>query len=704
MKRDLLPIRLILHPLSVIFSWRRFLGRGGFLLVVDVALLIFLVLQVLFFWGRSQEDAYISYRYAWNFVNGHGLVYNAGEHVEGISNLLWTLSLAGLYLLGLPFPAAALCMSLAYCVLTFALLRWVCRHTFQERRCLSRIPLLFFVCMTAVPASCGNGLEGSGWGFALCLALAGATLYRGMLLTVSGVLLLLHRPEGIVLAGAVGCWYLYTCVRGKMAWRGFAVFAGLTAATAVLLFVFRLAYYGDWVPNSIRAKAMPCSLALLGDGAEYLRSYFAYAGWPALILALCAVVHPRRRDLFALLGVLLCFNFFLVVRNGGDWMTDFRLLTPYVPLLGFLVALGIEAIAMRRRIIGQVLVLAGLALAFRTVEVDLFPKNPVLAIAHCLWMLPQDPAKLSYCFIANTEPVTVKDVVTPDDKVVLEAGGVLGYLLNGINVIEVNGLTDREIATRKNPYAYQIPAIGTINWVETFKKDPAYLILFWPLHLNNIASIPGTSENLDHFLLVQAGPPDPLDMPKGEVLLIRDDQPALSRFLLDYGSFAPARDYVDLENSKAFRWVTPWDSIPWRRWDGASFPCAWRKWGKQDRLSCSLEIPMGKSRFAKPLPGAAPLVLFFGVDADAAPRAKMTLSLQRVGGNNVTLGELDIGPADPNCFRMWSLTTSNAQGDPSSYLCVNFDAATQGRVLVAAYRWCKAPLPVLPGVYTSTLR
>src|SRR3989442_1133365 len=41
-------------------------------------------------WWTS-DDAYISFRYARNLVHGLGLVYNAGERVEGYSNFLWTL-------------------------------------------------------------------------------------------------------------------------------------------------------------------------------------------------------------------------------------------------------------------------------------------------------------------------------------------------------------------------------------------------------------------------------------------------------------------------------------------------------------------------------------------------------------------------------------------------------------------------------------
>lgn len=46
------------------------------------------------------DDAYISYQYAKNLAAGNGLVFNVGENVEGITNLLWTTIIAGGIYLG----------------------------------------------------------------------------------------------------------------------------------------------------------------------------------------------------------------------------------------------------------------------------------------------------------------------------------------------------------------------------------------------------------------------------------------------------------------------------------------------------------------------------------------------------------------------------------------------------------------------------
>jgi len=50
-----------------------------------------------------QDDAYISYRYVENFLNGDGLVYNIGERIEGFTNFAWVIYLIMLAKLGINY-------------------------------------------------------------------------------------------------------------------------------------------------------------------------------------------------------------------------------------------------------------------------------------------------------------------------------------------------------------------------------------------------------------------------------------------------------------------------------------------------------------------------------------------------------------------------------------------------------------------------
>jgi hypothetical protein len=61
------------------------------------------------------DDAYISFRYAYQFANHGTLVFNLGERVEGITNLLWTVLLASLYkFFHIQIEQAALLSSLVF--------------------------------------------------------------------------------------------------------------------------------------------------------------------------------------------------------------------------------------------------------------------------------------------------------------------------------------------------------------------------------------------------------------------------------------------------------------------------------------------------------------------------------------------------------------------------------------------------------------
>ena len=65
-------------------------SRGALLLLL-AALLVAGLVPVLAT-DAPQDDAYITYRYAMNFANGDGFVFNVGEKpVEGYTNFLWTL-------------------------------------------------------------------------------------------------------------------------------------------------------------------------------------------------------------------------------------------------------------------------------------------------------------------------------------------------------------------------------------------------------------------------------------------------------------------------------------------------------------------------------------------------------------------------------------------------------------------------------------
>ena len=63
-----------------------------YILFIWLLVFIALTLNIIEMWQPQVQldDAYISYRYALNLVDGYGLVFNKGEYVEGYTNLSYS--------------------------------------------------------------------------------------------------------------------------------------------------------------------------------------------------------------------------------------------------------------------------------------------------------------------------------------------------------------------------------------------------------------------------------------------------------------------------------------------------------------------------------------------------------------------------------------------------------------------------------------
>ena len=98
--------------------------------ILKVALIGFMALYL----GRAvyeairlrwvSDDAFISFRYALHLLRGQGLVFNAGEFVEGFTNFLWTLAVFCGLALGLPAEQFSNAISITMYLLLLSGLAW----------------------------------------------------------------------------------------------------------------------------------------------------------------------------------------------------------------------------------------------------------------------------------------------------------------------------------------------------------------------------------------------------------------------------------------------------------------------------------------------------------------------------------------------------------------------------------------------------
>jgi hypothetical protein len=307
--------------------------------------------------GWVGDDAYISFRYVRNVVQGHGLVYNPGERVEGYTNFLWVILLVPFAALGLDLALVSVVLTLLCMCATVALTAHLVRRCWPEPGRLTFPIASAVLALNYVVASYGtSGLE-TMLGALLVLwaverAEAGAAFSAGLL----AILATMTHPDHAIFYAALGATFLLSPARWRLIARFSLPFVGLYLP----YFAWRWAYYGDFFPNTYYAKS--ASLFYFQQGFRYLEvSGFSSGLWVALPAALIGIIYFRRLYLARFTAIAAPLFLLYVAKIGGDFMLG-RLLLPLLPPVFIMAELGVRALARSRRRWLQVSSLAALGL------------------------------------------------------------------------------------------------------------------------------------------------------------------------------------------------------------------------------------------------------------------------------------------------------------------------------------------------------
>jgi arabinofuranosyltransferase len=324
-------------------------GRSGpgprVVAVLLVALLLFGVWRAV---ERAWmcDDSFISLRYADNLANGLGLVYNAGEHVEGYTNLAWTLLLAAGFALGLPpIPTAQALGIAAYVALAVCLAGFSWRRSRDRERPFLPLAAALVLVSEDFHTWATGGLETM---LFTALALPGLLLTRASSPSLRAPLaagallaaLALTRPDGLLFAaaGAASYWMPPGRLLPRDRWAHSAVVLLPVGLVLLVWIPFKLLYYGDLFPTAFYSKSVVGTY--VSQGLVYVGLFLAKNWYLPLGLLLAAV--GRRLlpadgasaedwdDLF-LIGAAGLYIAHLV-QLGGDFMFA-RRVVPVVPLL-----------------------------------------------------------------------------------------------------------------------------------------------------------------------------------------------------------------------------------------------------------------------------------------------------------------------------------------------------------------------------------
>ena len=307
------------------------------------------------------DDAFNSFRYTRNLLEGHGLVFNPSEYVEGYTNFLWILELAAIWgVFGLRPEHAAPWLSVAYTIGTVAaMLWWVARLPSLQNRGLVGWMALGLLCSSATFAvwTSGGGLETRQFTFFIVAAVVCLSLYansRAGLLTASFSLAAaeLTRPEGLLLAACCFAWFaVQRLVRERKIGAPLIRDMLLLVAPFVVLvaahYLFRYAYYGEWLPNTYYAKHVR---PWYESGFRYLTAAALETGLylllPLALLARRSRWQMHRDGSFALPLLCVATHMAYLLPIGGDHF-EYRPLDLYWPLLAVPAAEGIALLGSR---------------------------------------------------------------------------------------------------------------------------------------------------------------------------------------------------------------------------------------------------------------------------------------------------------------------------------------------------------------------
>jgi len=326
-------------------GWALALTAGVALLVVGAA------------WVGNfiEDDTLISLRYAERLLDGKGLTWNDGERVEGYSNLAWVLGSAALGGLGVD-------LILAVRILAFSC--W--GATFGALLMLARTAGATSAGFGASALALGATASLSVWAMGAleqplviaCLAIvlwALAELDRSRdrssvwasVAAAALCLLVWTRPDAplLVVVTAVSSFLIVRRrANSRAAFVVFAFVAGAPFLAWLAQLCFRVAYYGEWLPNPAFIKTHVNAKRMV-SGLTYVRRGLG-VGW--LVTAagvLGAALAFLRRDTRALAGaisaVALVWTAY-VAFIGGDHFPAYRhmLVTQFCLVALFVVGLG----------------------------------------------------------------------------------------------------------------------------------------------------------------------------------------------------------------------------------------------------------------------------------------------------------------------------------------------------------------------------
>jgi hypothetical protein len=281
------------------------------------------------------DSAFVSFRYGDHFTNGHGLVFNLGERVEGFGDPLWTVFWAVLQWFGVD-PVVA--MSLVAPLLVFVLIlatAWLSVRLAGERTGLLAPAIMAVWAPLSVAAQ--SGTDAVFVASLLLFTLISRVRDEGRSGHFWLVLLALSGLPGVVLAVLLAGWGAWRSPGASLV-RLFVV--GASLATLSWL---RIGYYGEMIPNHWLTVVFGGAEQWV-DGGKWCIDLCTRSPVLSMGTLLGIGVALRGRAPLQLLLVVLFLCLFWIIGQGprrGMFFAHFVLVLPVISVLVAVLVAGI---------------------------------------------------------------------------------------------------------------------------------------------------------------------------------------------------------------------------------------------------------------------------------------------------------------------------------------------------------------------------
>ncbi len=452
-----------------------------------------------------QDDTFISFRYAKNFVKGFGLVFNKGVRLEGYTNFLWTMIIALPIKFNLNPINFVYYSGIAFFIITLFFAYKLSFRIFESKT-LAIITLILLGTNYTMSCYATGGLETQ-----MQTAIITACYYlffkfilvndRGIkTLSFLSILLavsILTRPDSIIFAVIIFSAAVFIGLKEKLPKAKILKnFLTLIIPFIIILipyFIWKLNYYGNILPNTYYVKAGNQTSIVSGFiyVGWFLASYWLFIFPLILVFYLKEFLHETSLKINILLVTIFIWTLYLI-KIGGGFM-EFRFFVPILPFIFIVIIWIIHKLIQPEKLKAVFLVIIIVGSIFHAVTFHYNSRIEGIRVLESHLVYPNQNwigvgKKLKTIFGGS------------DVEIAVTAAGAVPYY-SELKTLDMLGLNDKFIAREQNTISNR-PGHQKLASIDYLKRKGVNLLIGDPFVASKSFKISEISNLLfkEHFM------------------------------------------------------------------------------------------------------------------------------------------------------------------------------------------------------------